>query len=61
MKKQQKKKKIQRISKINPFINKYNWKELNYPSGEDYWKKFEKNNPKIALNALYVKQMNIYL
>ena len=55
------KKKIQRISKIKPFINKYNWKELNYPSGEDYWKKFEKSNPTIALNALYVKQMNIYL
>ena len=24
-------------------------------------KKFEKGNPKIALNVLYVKRMNIYL
>ena len=27
------------ISKINPFINKYDWKGINYPSGKDCWKK----------------------
>ena len=49
-----------RKSKIKPFINKYNWKEINYPSGKDDWKKFEKNNPTIALYMLYVKKMNTY-
>ena len=39
---------------------KYNWKEINYPSGKDDWEKFEKNNPSIALNVLYVKKMNVY-
>ena len=30
----------ERISNIKPFINKYNWKGLNYPSKIDDWKKF---------------------
>ena len=34
-----------KISKIQPFINKYNWKGTNFPLGKDDWKKFEKNNP----------------
>ena len=38
-----------------PSIDKYNWKDINYPSGKDDWKKFEKNNPTIALNVLYAK------
>ena len=44
------------MSKIKPFINKYNWKGLNYLLGKDDWKKFEKNNPTIADNVLYVKK-----
>ena len=28
----------QRLSKIKPFINKYNWKGINYPSGKNEWK-----------------------
>ena len=32
---------------------------MNFPSGKDDWKKFEKNNPTIALNILYVKNENI--
>ena len=52
-------KNLQRISKMKPFINKYNWKGINYPSGKDDWKKFEKNNTTIALNVLLVKKMNI--
>ena len=36
-------------------MDKYNWKDINYPSGKDGWKKFEKNNPTIALNVLYAK------
>ena len=37
-----------RVSNIKPFINKYNWKYINYPSKIDDWKTFEKNNPTIA-------------
>ena len=39
-------KNLQRISKINPFISKYNLKGINHTSWKDYWKKFEKNSPK---------------
>ena len=47
------KKDPQRITKIKPFINKYNWEGINFPSEKDDWKKFEKNNVTIALNVLY--------
>ena len=44
----------QRISKINSFIIKYNWKGINFWAGSQDWKKFEQNNVEIALNILYV-------
>ena len=28
----------QRISKINSFTNKHNWKVINHPSGKDDWR-----------------------
>ena len=43
----------ERISKIKPFINKYNWKDIDFPAMSKDWKKFELNN-EIALNNLYV-------
>ena len=43
----------ERISKIKPFIEKYNWKDIDFPSTSKDWKKFELNN-EIALNILYV-------
>ena len=43
----------QRISKIKPFIEQYNWKGIDFPSTSKYWKIFELNN-EIALNILYV-------
>ena len=43
----------QRISKIKPFIEQYNWKDIDFPSTSEDWKKFELNN-EIALNILYV-------
>ena len=46
----------ERVSNIKPFINKYNSKGINYPSKLDDWKTFEKNNPTIALNILYIKE-----
>ena len=43
----------QRISKIKSFIEEYNWKDIDFPSTNIDWKKFELNN-EIALNILYV-------
>ena len=43
----------QRVSKIKPFIEQYNWKDIDFPSTRKDWKKFELNN-EIALNILYV-------
>ena len=34
----------ERISKIKPFIEQYNWKEIVFPSTSKDWKKFELNN-----------------
>ena len=51
---------MQTIIKIKPFISKYNWEGINYPSEKDEWKKIEKNNLTIALNILYTKKEKIY-
>ena len=32
----------ERVSKSKPFINKYNWKGINYPSKIDDWNSFRK-------------------
>ena len=52
----------ERISKIKPFIDQYNWKDIDFPAMNKDWKKFELNN-EIALNILYVphntKKINI--
>ena len=45
---------LERLSKIKPFIYKYNWKEINFPSHKKDWKKLESNNKTIILNNLYV-------
>ena len=42
-----------RVSKIKPFIEKYNWEDIDFPSTSKDWEKFECNN-EIALNILYV-------
>ena len=43
----------ERISKIKPFIDQYNWKDIDFPSTSKDWRKLELNN-EIALNILYV-------
>ena len=44
----------QRISKIKPFMDQYNWKDsIDFPSTSKDWRKFELNN-KVALNILYI-------
>ena len=48
------KKDPQRISKIKPFIDNYNWKDIEFPSYSKDWKKFEQNNKTIALNIFFV-------
>ena len=44
----------QRISKIKPFINNYNWNDINFPAAKKDWNKSEINNKNVALNILYV-------
>ena len=44
----------ERISKIKPFIDQYNWKDIDFPSHSKDWKKIEPSNKSIALNILYV-------
>ena len=42
-----------RISKNKTFIEEYNWKDIDFPSTNKDWKKFQINND-VALNILYV-------
>ena len=44
----------QRISKIKPFIENYNWNDINFPANKKDWNRFEVNNENVALNILYV-------
>ena len=46
----------QRISKIKPYINKYNWEGIEFLAGSKDWKKFERNNKTITLNIFFIKQ-----
>ena len=39
----------ERIRNIAPFVDQYNWQDINFPAGIKDWKKFEKNNETIAL------------
>ena len=32
----------ERILKLRPYINKYNWEGIDYPAGSKEWQKFEK-------------------
>ena len=48
------KKDPKRISKIKPFFDQYNWKDIEFPSHLNDWKKFEQNHKKIAFNILFV-------
>ena len=46
----------ERISNIKPFIDKYNWKGIDFLTGIKDWKKFEKNNKEVALKILHINQ-----
>ena len=52
----------QRISKIKPFINKYNWEGINYPSEKDDWEEIGVKNPTIAFNlSFHLSQEPLHL
>ena len=44
----------QRISKLKPYINNYNYRGIDFPARPKEWKKFERNNKKNALNILFL-------
>ena len=43
-------KNTERITKIEPYINKNKQERINFPLQKNNWKKFEKNNATLALN-----------
>ena len=47
----------ERISKLMPYINKYNWEGLEFLAGLKEWIKFERNNKTIALNILSIQHI----
>ena len=53
------KKDLQKITKIKPFVNKYDWEEINFPSKKDDCKNFETNCETIALNVFLLKKEKI--
>ena len=48
------KKNPSRISKIKPFIDQYNWKEIDFPSHSKDWRTFEQNNKRQLLLISYL-------
>ena len=46
----------ERFSNIKPFIDKYNWEKIDYPSKIGNWKMFEKSNLSVVLTILYTKE-----
>ena len=50
----------ERITKMKPFIAKYNWEGIKYQSEKDDWKKSEKSSLTNALNVLSAKNDKIY-
>ena len=50
----------QRVSKLQPFFDRYNWKGLEFPVSINKIDKFEKKNPDIAVNVLFTGKKSIY-
>ena len=40
---------LQRISKLKPYINNYNWKGIEFPPGSKEWQKFEQSSKQLHL------------
>ena len=45
---------------MKPFIDKYNWEQIIYPSEKDDWKKIEKNNVAVAKEKMYPAYVSKY-
>ena len=45
---------IERITKIKPFIDKYNWERINYE--KDYWKKMTRKSLRKIMNGGIILQ-----
>ena len=45
---------LQKIENTEPFTNRYDKKEMDFPSLLEDWEKFEQNNESIALNILFI-------
>ena len=54
------KKDHQRISRLGPDENQYNWKGHEFPASINRIDKFEKNSADIAVNVLFSNKKNIY-
>ena len=44
----------ERISKLKPYINNYNWEGIEFLAGPKDWIKFERNNQTIELNIVFI-------
>ena len=53
------KKDHQRISKLSPYEDQYNWNGLEFALAIQKIDKFERNNPGIAVNVLFNKKERI--
>jgi len=45
----------ERISKLRSYIDRYDWSGIEFPTPSTQWKKFEKQNPNVALNVLVIE------
>ena len=54
----------EKISKIRPFVDQYNWKDIDFPATSEDWKKYELNS-KVALNIfsyrIILKKYNLLI
>ena len=50
----------ERLWNIKLLVNKYNWDRIKYLQKIDDSKIFEKSNPTVALNILYIKEKEVY-
>ena len=48
----------ERRTKVKPFTEQCNWKEIDFPSNKKDWKRFELNNKSVAFNILFVSHNN---
>ena len=51
----------ERVSKLCPFAERYNWDGLEFPMALNKISKFEKRNPEIAVNVLFVSKKSIFI